>query len=60
MTIGFIGFGGAAYGITKGLKEDGFGDVYFFDPLWNAVPQGDAIRRHAIETGAIFKESIGG
>ncbi len=58
MTIGFIGFGGAAYGMTQGLKEDGFGQVCFFDPLWNSVPQGEVIRSHAAETGAIFKENI--
>jgi 3-hydroxyisobutyrate dehydrogenase-like beta-hydroxyacid dehydrogenase len=58
MTLGFIGFGGAAYGITKGLKQDGFGDVCFFDPLWDSVPGGDVIKKHATETGAIRKESI--
>ena len=58
MTIGFIGFGGAAYGITKGLKEEGFGQICFFDPLWNTAPNGDVIQKHAEETGAILRKSL--
>lgn len=58
MTIGFIGFGGAAYGIAKGLKREGFGQIYFFDPLWNTVPNGDVIQKHAEETGAILRKSL--
>jgi 3-hydroxyisobutyrate dehydrogenase-like beta-hydroxyacid dehydrogenase len=58
MTIGFIGFGGAAYGITKGLKKEGFGQICFFDPLWNTVTNGDVIQKHAEETGAILRKSL--
>ncbi len=58
MTIGFIGFGGAAYGITKGLKEEGFREICFFDPLWNTAPNGDVIQKHAEETGAILRKSL--
>lgn len=58
MTIGFVGFGGAAYGITKGLKEEGFGKICFFDPLWNTAPNGDVIQKHAEETGAILQKSL--
>jgi 3-hydroxyisobutyrate dehydrogenase-like beta-hydroxyacid dehydrogenase len=58
MKIGFIGFGGAAYGLTKGLKQEGLEDIYFFDSLWEAQPHGDIILGHAEETGAVFKESI--
>jgi 3-hydroxyisobutyrate dehydrogenase-like beta-hydroxyacid dehydrogenase len=58
MTIGFIGFGGAAYGITKGLKKEGFGQICFFDPLWNTVANGDVIQKYAEETGAILRKSL--
>ena len=58
MEIGFIGFGGAAYGIAKGLKEEGFGQICFFDPLWNTLPNGDVIQKHAEETGAILRKSL--
>ncbi len=58
MTVGFIGFGGAAYGITKGLKQDGFGEIIFFDPLWDSIPDGDVLKKHAAETGAIHKQGL--
>lgn len=59
MRVGFIGFGGAAYGLTKGLKEAGLGEVCFFDSLWDTPPNGDVIRRHADQTGAVRQESLG-
>ena len=59
MTVGFIGFGGAAYGLTKGLKEAGLAEVCFFDSLWETAPNSEVIHRHAMETGAILKESLG-
>jgi len=58
MTVGFIGFGGAAYGLTKGLKQSGLAEICFFDSFWETVPNGGVIRRHAKETGAIRKESL--
>jgi 3-hydroxyisobutyrate dehydrogenase-like beta-hydroxyacid dehydrogenase len=58
MTVGFIGFGGAASGLTKGLKQAGLAEVCFFDSLSETAPSGDVIRRHAKETGAINKESL--
>ncbi len=58
MRVGFIGFGGAAYGLTKGLKEAGLEEVCFFDSLWDTSPNGEIIRRHAAETGAVLQQSF--
>lgn len=58
MKFGFIGFGGAGYGLAKGLKETEGTEIYFFDPLWKTLPQGEVIKNHAEETGALLKKSI--
>ena len=58
MNIGFIGFGGAAYGLAKGLKQSGLQEVCFFDSLCEIPSKSDVIFRHAAETGAVFKKSI--
>lgn len=58
MKIGFIGFGGAAYGLAKGLRQEGLTEMYYFDSLWETVPNSDVILRHATETGTIFRKSI--
>ncbi len=58
MTIGFIGFGGAAYGLTKGLKESGLQQVCFFDSLCEIPAKSEVIFKHGAETGAVFKKSI--
>ncbi len=58
MKIGFIGFGGAAYGLAKGLGQEGLAGVYYFDALWETLPNSEVILRHAAETGALFKQSI--
>ena len=59
MKIGFIGFGGAAYGLAKGLRQEGLTGMYYFDSLWQTPPNSDVILRHAAETGTVFRESIG-
>jgi len=58
MKIGFIGFGGAAYGLAKGLRQEGLTQMYYFDSLWETPPNNDVILRHAAETGTAFKKSI--
>ncbi len=58
MKIGFIGFGGAAYGLAKGLRQEGLTEMYYFDSLWETPPNCDVILRHATETDTVFKESI--
>ena len=58
MRIGFIGYGGAAYGLSKGLKETGPTEIFFFDSLLEASPDRDVILRRAEETGAVVNESL--
>lgn len=58
MKIGFIGFGGAAYGLAKGLGQEGLTGMSYFDALWETLPNSEVILRHAEETGALFKKSI--
>jgi len=58
MKFGFIGFGGAGYGLAKGLRETEGTEIYFFDPLWEISPQDDVIKSRAKETGAFLKKSI--
>ena len=58
MKIGFIGFGGAAYGLAKGLRQEGLTEMYYFDSLWETPPNSDVILRHATETGTVFKKSV--
>lgn len=58
MKIAFIGFGGAASGLTKGLKEAGVQTVLFFDSQWDTPPYGDVMRKNAAETGAVAAKDI--
>ena len=58
MKVGFIGFGGAAYGLAKGLRQEGLTRMYYFDSLWQTPPNSGVILRHAAETGTIFRENI--
>lgn len=58
MKIGFIGFGEAGYGLTKGLKQAGLREVYFFDKDWSSSPYGDVVMKRAAETHAILCKDI--
>ena len=59
MKMAFIGFGEAAYGLTKGLRQAGLREeVYFFDKLWDTPPYGDVIMKRAAETDAVLLKSI--
>lgn len=58
MKIAFIGFGGAASGLTRGLKKAGIQSVFFYDKLWDIPPYGDAMRKHADDTGAVPAKDI--
>jgi 3-hydroxyisobutyrate dehydrogenase-like beta-hydroxyacid dehydrogenase len=53
MKLGFIGFGGAGYGIAKGLKQTGIAEILFYDRMQQTPPYAEVIRRHAEETGAL-------
>ena len=58
MKLGFIGFGGAGYGLAKGLKAAGLEDVYYHDRMQETPPYAEVIERHAAETGASRAETV--
>jgi 3-hydroxyisobutyrate dehydrogenase-like beta-hydroxyacid dehydrogenase len=49
-TVGFIGFGEAAFHIAKGLREAGLGRTYAYDVNTHTVGLGEKIRARAQET----------
>ena len=59
MKLGFIGFGGAGYGLAKGLRQAGLEEVHYHDRMQETPPYAEVIRRHAAEIGAIRAASIG-
>lgn len=56
-TLGFIGFGEAAFGIAKGLKEDGLEKICFFDKFYNQKPMGDLIIKRSEEVDVFLLKS---
>jgi 3-hydroxyisobutyrate dehydrogenase-like beta-hydroxyacid dehydrogenase len=58
MKIGFIGFGGAGYGLAKGLTGAGIEAVHFYDRMQETQPYAEVIKRHAAEIGARRAESL--
>ncbi len=52
--LGFIGFGEAASGITKGLRKSGLEQIYFYDAFYDQEPMGSLILKRAEQTGAIL------
>jgi len=58
MDIAFIGFGGAAYGIAKGLRREGIGNIFFHTRSWATPPYDEVIAKRAAETGAVLKKSM--
>ncbi|MEO0248667.1 MAG: DUF1932 domain-containing protein [candidate division WOR-3 bacterium] len=59
MILGFIGFGGAGYGLAKGLHQAGMKDILFYDRLQETPPYGEVIQRRAVEAGAVSTAGIG-
>ena len=59
MKLGFIGFGGAGYGLAKGLLGTGLEEVHYHDRMQETQPYADVIRRHATEIGAIRADNAG-
>lgn len=53
MKLGFIGFGGAGYGLAKGLKQAGVAEIHYYDRMQQTPPYAAVIRSHADEIGAI-------
>ncbi len=58
MKLAFLGFGGAGYGLAKGLREAGLQEIYFYDKQWDAPIFGEVIRKRSAETGAVLVKSI--
>ena len=56
-TLGFIGFGEAASGISRGLKESGFENIFFYDAFYNKEPMGKLIMKRAHEAKVLLCES---
>lgn len=59
MKLGFIGFGGAGYGLAKGLGGAGLEEIHFHDRMQETQPFADVIRRHAAEIGSIQATTLG-
>ncbi|MBW6486902.1 MAG: DUF1932 domain-containing protein [Syntrophobacterales bacterium] len=59
MKLGFIGFGGAGYGLAKGLLQAGLAEVLYYDRMQATPPYAEVIGRHAAEIGAIAEKSAG-
>lgn len=59
MKLGFIGFGGAGYGIAKGLRQAGLEEVHYHDRMQETPPYAEVIGRHAAEIGAIQAVTFG-
>jgi 3-hydroxyisobutyrate dehydrogenase-like beta-hydroxyacid dehydrogenase len=60
MKLGFIGFGGAGYGLAKGLHQAGLTEILFYDRMQQTAPYAEVIRRHAAEIGALQAETVEG
>lgn len=59
MELGFFGFGGAGYGLAKGLREAGITDIAFYDRMQATPPYAAVIARHAAEVGATAMPTAG-
>jgi len=56
-TLGFVGFGEAAYHLTKGLKQAGLGRVVAYDIHTGTPQRGERIKARAGETSTELMES---
>jgi 3-hydroxyisobutyrate dehydrogenase-like beta-hydroxyacid dehydrogenase len=59
MKLGFIGFGGAGYGLAKGLRQAGLAEIHYYDRMQETPPYSEVIRRHAAEIGAARAATLG-
>ena len=59
MNLGFIGFGGAGYGLAKGLRQAGVAAVFYYDRMQTTPPYAAAIGSHAAEIGAVAEKTAG-
>ena len=58
LKLGFIGFGEAAFGITMGLKSEGFKHVTAFDKAYQQPPQSKLITERAETAGIELLSSV--
>ena len=58
MKLGFIGFGGAGYGLAKGLNGAGLEEIHFHDRMQETPPFAEVIERHAADTGAVRAATV--
>jgi 3-hydroxyisobutyrate dehydrogenase-like beta-hydroxyacid dehydrogenase len=58
MKLAFLGFGGAGYGLAKGLKEAGLREIYFYDKQWETPPFAEVIKKRSAEAGSVLVKSI--
>src|SRR5579884_259773 len=56
-TIGFVGFGEAAFHLSKGLRQTGLGPFVAFDIHTHTAGQGEKIQQRAHETGTRLVDS---
>lgn len=56
--MGFIGFGEAAFNISKGLKKEGLDGIIAYDKFWDIKPQSELICRHAEESGVTLVSNL--
>lgn len=49
ITLGFIGFGEAAFNIAKGLKSEGLDGIIAYDKFWKDGPGSELINKRASE-----------
>ncbi|MEW6671349.1 MAG: DUF1932 domain-containing protein [Thermodesulfobacteriota bacterium] len=50
-TLGFIGFGEAAFNIANGLRGEGLTGIIAYDKYWNSAPRSELICKRADEAG---------
>jgi len=44
--------------LSKGLREAGLQEIYFYDKQWDTPPFGEVIRKRSVETGAVLVKSV--
>src|ERR1700680_4781586 len=57
LSIGFVGFGEAAYYIAKGLRQPGIAQITAYDIHTHAPGLGDKIQQRTQETGTRLVET---
>ena len=57
LSIGFVGFGEAAYNIARGLRRSAIAQIAAYDINTHTPGRGDRIQQHARETGTLLVET---